>query len=65
MLLLNEEKLLDATVDIGSRIIPGVAGIVLRQVLILQMRRAVETHFVCIRPCICEVASLPQVRFYS
>lgn len=32
MLLLDEEKLLDATVDIGSRIIPGVAGIVLRHV---------------------------------
>lgn len=57
--LLEEEKLLDTSIYIVPLVIPRVAWVMLRGVMARYMQLALwkNTHFVCISPCICQIAS--------
>lgn len=58
MILFQEKKLFDATIDIGSRFIPRVVGKMLSHVTNKTMLDAeAMTYFICVRPCIRKIAS--------
>ena len=58
--LLEEEKLLDTSIDIVPLVVPRVAWVMLRVVMARCMQLAIQrnTHFVRIRPCIRQITLL-------